>query len=114
MPACGSSERDAEAHDDPRRRCGGLFAPNLTAADEEGTVARLRALRHELIDPVIAANKGRLVKTTGDRRLIEFGSVVDAVRCAVEVQNLCVRVFCDAMNRIIPLFERYVCGLYGS
>jgi TolB-like protein/class 3 adenylate cyclase len=59
----------------------------LTAADEEGTVARLRALRHELIDPVIAANKGRLVKTTGDGRLIEFASVVDAVRCALEVQR---------------------------
>jgi TolB-like protein/class 3 adenylate cyclase/Tfp pilus assembly protein PilF len=59
----------------------------LTAADEEGTVARLRALRHELIDPVIAANRGRTVKTTGDGRLIEFGSVVDAVRCAIEVQR---------------------------
>jgi TolB-like protein len=59
----------------------------LTAADEEGTVARLRALRHELIDPAVAANRGRLVKTTGDGRLIEFGSVVDAVRCAIEVQR---------------------------
>jgi TolB-like protein/class 3 adenylate cyclase/Tfp pilus assembly protein PilF len=59
----------------------------LTAADEEGTVARLRALRHELIDPVIAANRGRTFKTTGDGRLIEFGSVVDAVRCAIEVHR---------------------------
>jgi adenylate cyclase len=59
----------------------------LAGADEEGTVSRLRALRQELIDPVIAANGGRLVKTTGDGRLIEFGSVVDAVRCAIEAQS---------------------------
>jgi adenylate cyclase len=59
----------------------------LTGADEEGTIARLRALRQELIDPVIAVNNGRLVKTTGDGRLVEFASVLDAVRCAVEVQS---------------------------
>jgi TolB-like protein/class 3 adenylate cyclase len=59
----------------------------LAAADEEGTVSRLRALRQELIDPVIAAHGGRIVKTTGDGRLIEFGSVVDAVRGAIEVQR---------------------------
>jgi class 3 adenylate cyclase len=45
-------------------------------------VSRLRALQQEVIDPVIAANGGRLIKTTGDGSLIEFGSVVDAVRCA--------------------------------
>ncbi len=59
----------------------------LTGADEEGTVARLRALRHELVDPVVAANNGRVVKTTGDGRIVEFASVVDAVRCAIEVQR---------------------------
>jgi TolB-like protein/class 3 adenylate cyclase/Flp pilus assembly protein TadD len=59
----------------------------LAGADEEGTVSRLRALRQEVIDPVVVANGGRLVKTTGDGRLIEFRSVVDAVRCAVEVQS---------------------------
>ncbi len=59
----------------------------LAAADEEGTVSRLRALRHELIDPVVAAHGGRLVKTTGDGRIIEFASVVDAVRCAIEAQR---------------------------
>ena len=59
----------------------------LTGADEEGTVSRLRALRHELIDPLVAAHGGRIVKHTGDGRLIEFASVVDAVRCAVEVQR---------------------------
>jgi adenylate cyclase len=56
-------------------------------AGEEGTLARLRALRGELIDPAIAAHRGRIVKRTGDGSLIEFRSVVDAVRCAVEVQN---------------------------
>jgi adenylate cyclase len=59
----------------------------LTGADEEGTIARLRALRRELIDPAIAEHRGRIVKTTGDGFLIEFASVVDAVRCAVEVQR---------------------------
>ncbi len=59
----------------------------LAGAHEEGTLSRLRALRQELIEPVIAANGGRIVKTTGDGRLIEFGSVVDAVRCAIEVQS---------------------------
>ena len=59
----------------------------LTGADEEGTIARLRALRRELIDPAIAEHRGRIVKTTGDGILIEFASVVDAVRCAVEVQR---------------------------
>jgi adenylate cyclase len=55
--------------------------------DEEGTIARLRALRRELIDPTVASHGGRIVKTTGDGILIEFASVVDAVRCAVEVQR---------------------------
>jgi adenylate cyclase len=56
-------------------------------ADEEGTHERLRALRHELLDPKIAEHRGRIVKTTGDGMLVEFASVVDAVRCAVEVQQ---------------------------
>jgi TolB-like protein/class 3 adenylate cyclase/Flp pilus assembly protein TadD len=59
----------------------------LTGADEEGTIARLKALRHDLIDPLITSHSGRIVKTTGDGILIEFASVVDAVRCAVEVQR---------------------------
>jgi class 3 adenylate cyclase len=58
----------------------------LMGADEDGTLARLRAIRAELIDPTIAAHNGRLVKTTGDGLLVEFGSVVDALRCATEVQ----------------------------
>ena len=59
----------------------------LMGADEEGTLERLKALRRELVDPKIAEHKGRIVKTTGDGLLVEFASVVDAVRCAVEVQQ---------------------------
>jgi len=59
----------------------------LVGLDEEGTLARLRALRRELIDPAIAQHRGRIFKTTGDGILVEFASVVDAVRCAVAVQR---------------------------
>jgi class 3 adenylate cyclase len=59
----------------------------LMGADEEGTLERLKALRHELVDPKIAEHNGRIVKTTGDGILVEFASVVDAVRCAVAVQQ---------------------------
>src|SRR5690349_25043423 len=59
----------------------------LMGADEEGTHERLKALRRELLDPKIAEHRGRIVKTTGDGMLVEFSSVVDAVRCAVEVQQ---------------------------
>src|SRR2546423_5673613 len=59
----------------------------LMGADEEGTHERLKALRRELLDPRIAEHHGRIVKTTGDGLLVEFASVVDAVRCAVEMQQ---------------------------
>src|SRR5205809_2730094 len=59
----------------------------LTGADEDRTLARLRALRSDLVDPTIAVHHGRIVKRTGDGALVEFRSVVDAVRCASEVQN---------------------------
>src|SRR5574337_342953 len=59
----------------------------LAGADEEGTLARLRGLRSDLIDPAIAAHHGRIVKRTGDGSIIEFRSAVDAVRCAIEVQT---------------------------
>ena len=58
----------------------------LIGADEEGTLARLKAHRRELIDPKISEHKGRIVKTTGDGVLAEFASTVDALRCAGEVQ----------------------------
>jgi adenylate cyclase len=75
------------------RRLAAILAADVTGysrlmgADEEGTHERLKALRRELLDPKIAAHHGRIVKTTGDGLLVEFASVVDAVRCAVEVQQ---------------------------
>ncbi len=59
----------------------------MTGVDEDRTLARLRALRSDLIDPTISVHNGRVIKRTGDGALVEFRSVVDAVRCAIEVQN---------------------------
>src|SRR5215469_15430799 len=59
----------------------------LMGEDEEGTLAALRSIRRELGDPKIHEHRGRIVKTTGDGLLVEFASVVDAVRCAFEVQR---------------------------
>src|SRR5208283_2832830 len=59
----------------------------LTAADEEGTLARLRASRSDFIDPTIAIHNGRVVKRTGDGAIVEFRSVVEAARCAIEVRS---------------------------
>ena len=75
------------------RRLAALLAADvagysrLMGPDEEGTLERLKALRRELVDPKIAEHHGRIVKTTGDGLLVEFASVVDAVRCAVAVQQ---------------------------
>jgi TolB-like protein/class 3 adenylate cyclase len=76
----------------PTRRLAAILAADvagysrLVEAEEEGTLGRLRVLRGEVIDPKIAEHKGRIVKTTGDGPLVEFGSVVDALRCAAELQ----------------------------
>ena len=59
----------------------------LMGADEEGTLARLKAARKTLVDPQIAGHRGRIVKTTGDGMLAEFASAVDAARCAIEIQR---------------------------
>src|ERR1700730_17853257 len=59
----------------------------LASADEDRTLARLRGLRSDLIDSAIQGHRGRIVKRTGDGALVEFRSVVDAVRCAIEVRN---------------------------
>ena len=59
----------------------------LAGADEDRTLARLRTLRSDLIDPIISVHHGRVVKRTGDGSIIEFRSMVDAVRCAVELQT---------------------------
>jgi len=77
----------------PNRRLTTILAADavgysrLVGTDEEGTLERLRAIRKDLIDPVIAAHRGRIVKTTGDGLLAEFASVVDAVRSAVDMQR---------------------------
>src|SRR5438132_7231179 len=62
-------------------------AIRLMGEDEEGTLNRLRSIRAELVDPQIAEYRGRIVKTTGDGMLVEFASTVDALRCAVELQQ---------------------------
>ena len=59
----------------------------LMGADEVGTLAALKALRREVVDPAIAEHQGRIVKTTGDGMLVEFASTVDAVNCALGVQG---------------------------
>jgi adenylate cyclase len=59
----------------------------LMGRDEEGTLTQLKAFRKTLVDPTIAAHRGRIVKTTGDGMLVEFASAVDAARCAVEIQR---------------------------
>src|SRR6185295_1503285 len=76
-----------------RRKLAAILAADvvgfsrLTSIDEDRTLARLRALRSDLIDPTIAVHNGRVIKRTGDGALVEFRSVVDAVRCAIEVQS---------------------------
>ena len=87
----GATERAGLAR--AERRLAAILAADvagysrLIGADEEGTLNRLKAIRAEVLDPTIAAHRGRVVKTTGDGFLVEFASVVDALRCAVEVQR---------------------------
>jgi TolB-like protein/class 3 adenylate cyclase len=84
---------NAEGRNRPERRLAAILAADvagysrLIGVDEEGTLNRLKSLRTEVIEPAIAAHRGRLVKTTGDGFLVEFASVVDALRCGVEVQQ---------------------------
>ena len=81
------------AEERAQRRLAAILAADvvgysrLIGADEEGTLTALKALRRELTDPKIEQHHGRIVKTTGDGALVEFASVVDAVRCAVDVQR---------------------------
>src|SRR5499425_1750201 len=72
----------------------------LIGADEEGTLSRLKALRAEVTDPKIAEHHGRIVKTTGDGLLAEFHSVVDALRCAAEIQTAIANMAQPADRRI--------------
>ena len=77
----------------PERRLAAVLAADMVGysrlmeVDETGTLARLKTHRIELIDPSIAKNRGRIIKTTGDGMLVEFHSVVDAVLCAAEIQR---------------------------
>src|ERR1700751_5361348 len=73
----------------------------LMGADEEGRHERLKAHPRELVDPKVKEHRGRIVKNTGDGMLVEFGSVVDAVRCAVEIQ----RAMIDR-NAVVPEDKR--------
>jgi adenylate cyclase len=91
--ACGGGRRRPMAEERVERRLPAILAADvagwsrLMGADEEGTLAALKAIRREPGDPKIAEHRGRIVKTTGDGLLAEFPSVVDAVRFAVEVQR---------------------------
>jgi class 3 adenylate cyclase len=75
----------------------------LIGADEEGTLAQLKAFRKTLLDPTIAKHRGRIVKTTGDGMLVEFASAVDAVRNAVEIQRSMAE-----QNTAVPQDQRIV------
>ena len=90
---------------EPERRLAAVVAADMVGfsrlmeVDEAGTLARLKTHRIELIDPAIAKNHGRLIKTTGDGMLLEFHSVVDAVRCAAEIQRRMARRNADIVPR---------------
>src|SRR5437588_12155100 len=77
----------------PERRLAAVVAADMVGysrlmeADETGTLARLKTHRIELIDPAVARNRGRIIKTSGDGMLLEFHSVADAVLCAAEIQR---------------------------
>jgi adenylate cyclase len=83
----------ATRHPRLERRLAAILAADvvgyaqLMSADEEGTHRRLVTYRREIIDPQVRQHRGRIVKNTGDGALVEFGSVVDAVRCALEMQG---------------------------
>ena len=105
LTKCSMEVQLCEMHRDRRPACLGASAVSetrklaailvadivgysrLAGADEDRILARLRTLRSDLIDPILAVHHGRVVKRTGDGAIIEFRSVVDAVRCAIEVQS---------------------------
>jgi adenylate cyclase len=86
-------DREAAIHRHTERRLAAVLAADavgysrLTEVDEEGTHHRLTTVQREVVDPIIHDHRGRTVKSTGDGALVEFGSVVDAVRCAIQVQR---------------------------
>jgi hypothetical protein len=80
----GTNDHHPSSRRDPRRRCGGVFAADRGGRGRYSPT--FKAIKAELIDPTIATHNGRLVKTTGDGLFVEFGSVVDALRLATELQ----------------------------
>ena len=86
----------------------------LAGADEDRILARLRALRSDLIDPTIAVHHGRVVKRTGDGSIIEFRSVVDAVRCAIEVTLGAKPSNASMLDGQRPLAREAVCAAYAQ
>ena len=86
----------------------------LAGADEDRILARLRALRSDLIDPTIAVHHGRIVKRTGDGTIIEFRSVVDAVRCAIEVTLGAKPSNASMLDGQRPLAREAVCAAYAQ
>ena len=86
----------------------------LAGADEDRTLSRLRGLRSDLIDPAIAAHRGRVVKRTGDGSIIEFRSVVDAVRCAIEVTLGAKPSNASMLDGQRPLAREAVCAAYAQ
>ena len=96
----------------PERRLAAILAADvagysrLMGADEEGTLERLKALRRDLVEPKVAEHHGRIVKVTGDGVLVAFSSVVDAVRCAVEVQHAMAERNVDVPPDRLQRFER--------
>ena len=87
----------------------------LAGADEDCILARLRSLRSDLIDPIIAVHNGRVVKRTGDGAIVEFRSVVDAVRCAIEVQNgMVVDRFEESITDLFKLQDQVVARLANT
>src|ERR1051326_8835739 len=89
----GPAARSGRRHVITTRRLAAILAADvagysrLIGADEEGTLNRLKVIRAEVIDPKVSEHRGRIVKTTGDGLLVEFASVIDALRCAIEWQT---------------------------
>src|SRR4029434_840832 len=93
FPTIAGSRGDYMTEERVDRRLAAIWAGDIAGysrlmrVDEEGTLRQLKAHRKELVDPKITEHRGRIVKTTGDGMLVEFASVVDAVRCAVDIQR---------------------------
>ena len=81
----------------------------MASANEDLTLARLRTLRSELIDPTVASQNGRVFKRTGDGALVEFRSVVEALRCAITIQNAIIEIEADKIWQQSPKADR-MCG----